>query len=338
MGSQQKEGFAPMRTRQLGSHGPTVSALGLGCMSMSGLYGPADDAESIATIERALDHGITFFDTSVSYGSGHNQDLIGKALRGRRETAVVHSKFGIRRSADGSMLGLSGAPEVVRQDCEESLKRFGFETIDIWCPSRPDPEVPIEDTIGEIVRLIEEGKVRHIGLSEAGPSFIRRAAAVHPLVSLQMEYSLLSRDLEAEHLPLCEALGIGIMGYGPLGRGMLTEAVDPDAFAEADNRRSQARFQGENFAANRALLAPARELAAAKSATLPQLAVAWALAKGGPIVPFPGCKTRAHLDDLIGALDIDLADDEVAALDDAYPPGVAKGDRYPPEALARWHQ
>ena len=327
-----------MRTRQLGPHGPTVSVLGLGCMSMSGLYGPADDAESIATIQRALDHGITFFDTSVSYGSGHNQELIGKALRGRRDAAIVHSKFGIRRAADGSMLGLSGAPEVVRQDCEDSLKRFGFEAIDIWCPSRPDPEVPIEDTIGEIVRLIDEGKVRHIGLSEAGPSFIRRAAAVHPVVSLQMEYSLLSRDLETEHLPVCKELGLGIMGYGPLGLGMLTEAVDPGAFAEADNRRGQARFQGENFAANRTLLAPARELAADKGATLPQLAIAWVLARGGPIVPFPGCKTRTHLDELVGALEIELTGDEVAALDRAFPPGVAAGDRYPPEALARWHQ
>lgn len=327
-----------MRTRRLGDSDLTVSAIGLGCMSMSGLYGPADDAESIATIQRALDLGVSFLDTSVSYGSGHNQELIGKALAGRRDRAIVHSKFGIRRDAEGNMLGLSGAPEVVRQDCEESLKRFGFEAIDIWCPSRPDPEVPIEDTIGEIVRLIDEGKVRHIGLSEAGPGFIRRAAAVHPLVSLQMEYSLLTRDLEAEHLPVCEALGMGIMGYGPLGRGMLTEEVAPDTFAEADNRRTQARFQAGNFETNRALLAPARELAAAKGATLPQLAIAWVLAKGGPVIPFPGCKTRAHLDELIGALEVELTDDEVAALDRAYPPGIAAGDRYPPEALARWHQ
>ncbi len=332
-----------MRYREFGDSGLDVSALGLGCMSMSGLYGPADDAESIATIQRALDLGINFLDTSVSYGSGHNQELIGKALKGRRDGVVVHSKFGIRRDAEGNMLGLSGAPDVVRQDCEDSLKRFGFEAIDIWCPSRPDPDVPIEDTVGAIVRLIEEGKVRHVGLSEAGPTFLRRAAAVHPVASLQMEYSLLSRDLEAEHRPLCEALGIGIMAYGPLGRGMLTEAVDPDAFAEADNRRTQARFQGDYFAANRALLAPAREMAAAKGATLPQLAVAWALAKGGAakggcIVPFPGCKTRAHLDALVGALEIALTEDEVAALDAACPPGIARGDRYPPEALARWHQ
>jgi aryl-alcohol dehydrogenase-like predicted oxidoreductase len=328
-----------MKYVPLGNSGIQVSAIGLGCMSMSGLYGAADDAESIATIHRALDHGVNFFDTSVSYGSGHNQELIGRALKGaRRETAIVHSKFGVRRDAQGTALGIECTPQSARRDCEESLRRFGFETIDVFCPSRPTPAESIEDTMGELVRLKDEGKIRFIGISEAGPSFIRRGAAIHPLVSLQMEYSLLSRDLEEKHLPLCRELGISIMAYAPFARGLMTGNFHPGAVVNGDTRSNYERFSADNFASNMRLLEPARAIADEKQISLPRLAVAWVLAQGTPLIPFPGCKTRNHLDDILAAAAVELSPAELHRLDAAFPPHIAAGNRYMATQLTAWHQ
>ena len=327
-----------MRYVPLGNSGVNVSAIGLGCMSMSGLYGAMDDTESIATIRRALDLGVNFFDTSVSYGSGHNQELIGRALKGsRRAKAILHSKFGVRRDAQGNALGIECTPQSARRDCEDSLRRFGFETIDIFCPSRPTPAESIEDTMGELVRLKDEGKIRFIGISEAGPSFIRRAASIHPLVSLQMEYSLLSRDLEEKHLPLCRELGLGIMAYAPFARGLMTGNFQPGATAEGDTRSNYERFSAANFNRNMQLLEPARTIAADKKISLPRLAVAWVLAQGTPLIPFPGCKRRKHLDDILGALAVELSGAELRQLDGAFPQGVAAGNRYAASQLTAWH-
>lgn len=327
-----------MRFVPLCNTGLQVSAIGLGCMSMSGLYGPADDNESIATIHRAVDLGVNFLDTSVSYGSGHNQELIGRALRGgRRGKVIVHSKFGVRRDASGNATGIECTPETARRDCEESLRRFAFDTIDIFCPSRPAPPEAVEDTIGELVRLKEEGKIRFIGVSEAGPAFIRRAASVHPLVTLQMEYSWLSRDLEAEHLPLCKELGMSIMAYAPFARGLMTDTFRPEAPEAGDTRSNYERFQTENFERNQQLLEAGREIAAAHGISLPRLAVAWVLAKGVPLIPFPGCKRRVHLEDILGALEVELSAEEMQRLDRAFPPGIAAGHRYAPAQLAAWH-
>jgi aryl-alcohol dehydrogenase-like predicted oxidoreductase len=324
-----------MKYVPLGSSGLQVSAIGLGCMSMSGLYGPGDDEESIATIRHAIDSGVNFLDTSVSYGSGHNQELIGRALQGtRRHSAIVHSKFGVRRDRFGNTSGIECTPETARRDCEQSLRRFGFETIDIFCPSRPTPSEAIEDTIGELARLKDEGKIRFIGVSESGPAFIRRAAKIHPVVSLQMEYSWLSRDLEAEHLPTCKELGMGIMGYAPFARGLITGNFQhgvPDA------RSTYERFSAANYQRNMRLLDPARAIATDKGISLPRLAVAWVLGKGAPLIPFPGCKTRKHLDDILGALDAQLSPEEMRTLDAAFPHGSAAGNRYSAAQLATWH-
>jgi len=327
-----------MKYVPLGNSGLSVSAIGLGCMSMSGLYGAADDDESIATIHRAMDLGVNFFDTSVSYGSGHNQELIGRALRGaRRDKAIVHSKFGVRRDADGNSLGIECTPQSARRDCEDSLRRFGFESIDVFCPSRPTPAESVEDTMGELVRLKEEGKIRFIGISEAGPAFIRRAANVHPLVTLQMEYSLLSRDLERDHLPLCRELGMAIMAYAPFARGLMTGNFRPGAAAEGDTRGNYERFSAENFARNMKILQPAQAIAAEKKVSLPRLAVAWVLAQGATLIPFPGCKSRKHLEDILAAVEVELSEEELRRLDHAFSPGVAAGNRYSASQLAAWH-
>jgi aryl-alcohol dehydrogenase-like predicted oxidoreductase len=327
-----------MKYLPLGQSGVKVSAIGLGCMSMSGLYGAADDNESIATIHRALDAGANFLDTSVSYGSGHNQQLIGRALKDRRDKAIVHSKFGVRRDATGNALGIECTPASARRDCEESLARFGFETIDVLCPSRPTPADAVEDTMGELVRLKDEGKIRFIGISEAGPAFIRRAAKIHPLVSLQMEYSLLSRDLEAAHLPLCKELRMSIMAYAPFARGLMTGSYHPDTPVEGDTRGNYERFSAMNFDANMKILEPARDIASAHKVSLPRLAIAWVLAQGAPLIPFPGCKSRRNLDDVLGALDVSLSPAELQQLDAAFPAGAAAGHRYAPAQLAAWHQ
>ena len=311
--------------------------MGLGCMGMSGRYGPADDAESLATLQAAIERGVNFIDTASGYGGGHNQELIGKAIKGRRERVIVHSKFGISRSSDGKMI-FDTSPEAARADCEASLIRFGIDVIDVFCPARPHPDFPMEETIGGMARLAEEGKIRFIGLSEAGPKFIRAAASVAGIVSLQMESSLLSRDLEVEHREVCEELGMVIMGYAPFCRGLLTDTNFDGTFADGDGRGRTARFQGDNLGKNMALRQVAFEVAGDHGATVAQIALAWSLAKGGPIIPFPGCKSRQHLDDNLGALDITLSAQDMALLDAAYPLDIAAGGRYPAEQLAEWHK
>ena len=324
-----------MQMRKLGQQGLEVSALGLGCMGMSDFYGSRDEAESVATINRALDLGVTFLDTADMYGVGANEELIGRVVRARREWVVVATKFGNVRGPDGSFRGVNGHPDYVRQACDASLKRLGLDVIDLYYQHRVDPGVPIEDTVGAMSELVAAGKVRYLGLSEAAPETIRRAHAVHPISALQTENSLWSRDVEAEILPTVRALGIGFVPYSPLGRGFLTgQFTKPEDLAEGDSRRAHPRFQGAAFAKNLDLVAAIAEMAAAKRCTPAQLALAWVLAQGDDVVPIPGTKRRSYLEDNLGALEIVLDADALARIDAVLPPGSAEGMRYPAVSMA----
>lgn len=305
-----------------------VSRLSLGCMSMSGAYGPADDNESIATLHRAFDLGINFIDTSASYGSGHNHELIAKALKGRRERIVIHSKSGSPRAPDASGNRSGSTPEYLTQNCEQSLKRLGTDRLDFFCMSRVDPDIPVEESVGAMARLVEQGKARYIGLSEASANSIRRARKVHPVASLQMEYSLWSRDPEGGNIQACREFNMGVMAYSPLGRGFFAGVVhDLKDMSDGDGRSNHPRFQPGNIEKNVELLAQFEKLAKEKSVTPAQLALAWLMAQGSDIIPIPSNKTRKHLEENIGAVEIKLTKEDVARLDAIFSPGAVAGTR-----------
>jgi len=323
-----------MQTRTLGHPGLKVSATGLGCMGMSEFYGATDEAEAVDTIHRAIDLGVTFLDTADIYGSGHNERLVGRALKGRRDAVVIATKFGNVRDADGTFIGINGRPDYVRAACEASLKRLEVDVIDLYYQHRVDPDTPIEDTVGAMAALVTEGKVRYLGLSEAGAETIRRAAAVHPIAALQSEYSLWTRDVESKILPTVRELGIGFVPYSPLGRGFLTGQITKIEDLDADDwRRKGPRFQGQNFQRNLDLVKKVKDLADAKGCTPAQLALAWVLAQGEDIVPIPGTKRRKYLEENVGALDANLTPEDLAELDRILPPGAASGSRYPEPAM-----
>ena len=315
-----------MQSVSLGSQGLTVSRQGLGCMGMSEFYGPRDDAESIATIHRALDLGVTFLDTADMYGPHTNEELVGRAIADRRDQVVLATKFANVRAADGTYLGVRGDAAYVREACEGSLRRLGVDHIDLYYQHRVDPKTPIEETVGAMAELVAEGKVRYLGLSEAAPATIRRAHAVHPISALQTEYSVWAREPEDEILPTLRELGIGLVPYSPLGRGFLTGRLRSlDQLAKDDFRRSQPRMQGDNLEANIAIVERIDALAAEKRATPAQVALAWVHAQGEDVVPIPGTKQRRYVEENVAALDVELSDDDIAVLDAA---GQARGERY----------
>jgi aryl-alcohol dehydrogenase-like predicted oxidoreductase len=318
-------------TLPLGTEGLSVSAQGLGCMGMSEFYGPGNRDESIATIHRALELGVTFLDTADVYGPFTNEELVGAAIKGRRDEVVLATKFGIVRDPDDpTRRGVNGRPEYVRACCDASLQRLGTDRIDLYYQHRVDPTVPIEETVGAMAGLVQAGKVRYLGLSEAGPETIPRAHATHPISALQSEWSLWSRDLEGDVVPVARELGVGIVAYSPLGRGFLTGQIkSTDDFEDDDFRRHQPRFQGENFAKNMELVEAVRAMAEEKGITAGQLALAWVHAQGDDVVPIPGTKRRTYLEENVAAVDVTLSADDMQRLDEILPPGAAAGDRYP---------
>lgn len=326
-----------MKTRTLGRNGPTVSAIGLGCMGMSFAYGKSDDDQSIATLTRALELGVNFLDTANMYGPHTNERLLGGFLKGRRDEVFLASKFGIRTDSDDpTSRSIDGRPDYVRQACDASLQRLGVDHIDLYYQHRVDPDTPIEDTVGAMAELVRAGKVRHLGLSEAAADTIRRAHAVHPITAVQSEYSLWSRDPEDNGvLAVCRELGIGFVPYSPLGRGFLTGAIrSPDDFDDDDWRRSNPRFQGENFRSNLALVERIRTIAKDKGVTAGQLALAWVLARGDDLVPIPGTRQCKYIEENAAAVDISLSADELAEIDAVFPQGAAAGTRYPQAGMA----
>ncbi|MCC6574480.1 MAG: aldo/keto reductase [Planctomycetes bacterium] len=325
-----------MKTLALGKTGPKVSAIGLGCMGMSDLYGPADEAEGIATIHAAIDAGVTLLDTGDFYGMGHNEMLIAQALKGRkRENVQISVKFGGLRDAMGGWNGVDCRPVAVKNFLAYSLKRLGTSYIDIYRPGRLDPSVPIEDTVGAIAECIKAGHVRHIGLSEVGAETIQRAAKVHPIADLQIEYSLMSRGVEADILPTCRKLGIGVTAYGVLSRGLLSGHWDKDKpLAKGDFRAYLPRFGGDNVDKNLKLVEALRKIADARGATVAQVAIAWVLTRGDDIVPLVGARTRPRLKESLGALEVKLSKDDLAQIENAVPAGATAGDRYPAQAMA----
>ena len=325
-----------MKFRTLGPQGPKVSAIGLGCMGMSEFYGAHDDAESIGLIHHALDAGLNFLDTADIYGPHTNEVLVGKAIKGRRNEVFLATKFGIVRDpGDPSRRGVSGRPEYVRAACDASLKRLGVDHIDLYYQHRVDRATPIEDTVGAMADLVQAGKIRFIGLSEPSAATLERAHAAHPITAVQSEYSLWTRDPEDGVLQMCEKLGIGFVPYSPLGRGFLTGAIkSPDDFDDDDYRKHSPRFEGENFAKNLKLVDKVRELSSGKGCTAAQLALAWVLAQGQHIVPIPGTKRIRYLDENLGALDVALDANDLAAIDEVFPPDVAAGMRYHPSMMS----
>lgn len=323
-----------MRYRNLGHSALSISAIGLGCMGMSEFYGPRNEEESVATIHLALDRGVNFLDTADMYGTGHNEELVGRAIKGRRNEVVLATKFGNVRGPDGGFLGINGRPEYVRMACEASLHRLNVETIDLYYQHRVDANVRIEETVGAMERLIEEGKVQFLGLSEAAPATLRRAHRTHPITALQTEYSLWSRDPEEEILPACRELGISFVAYSPLGRGFLTGRFkSPEELSPEDFRRNHPRFQGENLTRNLELVGRVEQLASKKGCKASQLALAWVLAQDDNVVPIPGTSRRAHLEDNIAALEVTLTPEDLANLNKAAPKGATAGDRYPERAM-----